>query len=216
MKNIALFGGTGGLGSALIEKLSDKYNVIPLGSADVDISKIDQVKDFFENNTIDIVLNFSGINFDCFMHKYDSEKLKDAENLIDINLKGTNNILSACLPLMRKRGYGRIILTSSVLAEMPMISTGVYAGCKGYMDSIAKTVALENASKGITCNTLQLGYFDAGLTYKIPKEFRDKIAETIPLKRFGSIEELYKLLDTLIEVEYITGTNIKINGGVYF
>jgi NAD(P)-dependent dehydrogenase (short-subunit alcohol dehydrogenase family) len=216
IKNVALFGGTGGLGSSLGKELSKKYNVFPLGTKDVDISNIEQVQAFFDNNEIDIVLNFSGINYDCFMHKYDAEKLNKAEELINVNINGTNNILTSCLPKLRERGYGRIILISSVLAEMPIISTGVYAGCKGYLDSIAKTVALENAAKGITCNTLQLGYFDGGLTYKIPEEFRNKLVKTIPMKRFGSIQELYKVIDTLIEVEYITGTNIKINGGVYF
>ena len=66
---------------------------------------------------------------------------------IDINIKGNLHILSACIPSMRENGYGRVIMISSVLAEKPVVSTGVYSGCKGFLDSLAKTVAVENMSK---------------------------------------------------------------------
>ncbi|MBD3636692.1 MAG: SDR family oxidoreductase [Crocinitomicaceae bacterium] len=117
---------------------------------------------------------------------------------------------------MRERGYGRIVLISSILAESPVVSTGIYAGCKGFLDSIAKTVALENAGKGVTCNTIQLGYFDGGLTYRIPEKILDHIVGSIPMKRIGTIDELNDLIQTLISVEYITGTSIKMNGGLDF
>lgn len=215
-KNIALFGGTGGLGSKLAKELASKYNIMPLGSKDVNVQDFDEVEAYFNNNEIDIVLNFSGINYDSFMHKYDKNNIENIDRLINTNIKGTTNIISNSLTKMREKKYGRIILVSSILAESPVVSTGVYAGCKGFIDSISKTVAIENASKGITCNSIQLGYFDGGLTYNIPEEFRDGIIKTIPMKRLGSVSELARLIDMLIEVEYITGTNIKINGGLDF
>jgi NAD(P)-dependent dehydrogenase (short-subunit alcohol dehydrogenase family) len=117
---------------------------------------------------------------------------------------------------MRENEFGRIITISSVLAEKPVISTGVYSGCKGFIDSFVKTVALENASKNISCNSIQLGYFDGGLTYKIPETFREQVLNTIPAKRWGSIHELTNLIEFLINTPYVTGTNIKINGGIDF
>ncbi len=215
-KNIALFGGTGGLGSQLVEELKLKYNVIPLGSKDVDIQDFEAVSDFFQHNEIDIVLNFSGVNYDSFMHKYSKENIKERDRLIDINIKGTSNIVSNALVKMREKKYGRIVLVSSILAESPVVSTGIYAGCKGFIDSLTKTVALENASKGITCNSIQLGYFDGGLTYDIPEEFRNGIIKTIPMKRLGKVKEIAKIIEMFIDVEYITGTNIKVNGGLDF
>jgi NAD(P)-dependent dehydrogenase (short-subunit alcohol dehydrogenase family) len=115
---------------------------------------------------------------------------------------------------MREQKYGRIILISSVLADHPVISTGVYAGCKGFVDSLVKTAALENAGKDINCNSIQLGYFDGGLTYKIPEEFRENIKNNIPAKRWGTIKELFNTVEYLIEVGYITGQNINISGGI--
>jgi NAD(P)-dependent dehydrogenase (short-subunit alcohol dehydrogenase family) len=211
MKTVALFGATGGLGSQLLPLLQKKYNVIALGSADVNITDYDQVKQIFDINNIDIVINLSGYNSDSFAHKINNDQLNKQ---IDINIKGTVNVVTNCLSKMREQQFGRIILVSSVLADHPVMSTSIYSGCKGFVDSFTKTVALENANKNINCNSLQLGYFDGGLTYKIPETFRDTIKNNIPAKRWGMIEELYNTIDYLIETGYITGQNINISGGI--
>lgn len=214
MKTIALFGARGGLGSQLLPLLKNKYTVIGVNSSDVDVTNFTQVKTFFETNNIDIVINLSGYNFDQFAHKINDANLDQLNKQIDVNIKGTVNIVSNCLTKMREQQFGRIILVSSVLADHPVISTSIYAGCKGFVDSFTKTVSLENANKNINCNSLQLGYFDGGLTYKIPENFRDTIKNTIPAKRWGMITELYNTIEYMIETGYITGQNINISGGI--
>jgi acetoacetyl-CoA reductase len=215
MKKIVIFGGTGGLGSAVIHLLKN-YNVTAIGSKDVNVSDFHEVEKFFKSNSFDIVINLSGINHDVFVHKINETHLDKINKQIDVNINGTINIISNCLTSMRENNYGRIITISSVLAEKPVVSTAVYSGCKGFIDSFVKTVALENANKNISCNSIQLGYFDAGLTYKIPEQFRDNIQSSIPMKRWGTIEELSNLIEFLIQTPYVTGTNIKINGGIDF
>lgn len=214
MKTIALFGGSGGLGSQLLPLLQKKYNVLSIKSSDVDITNFQIVKSFFETNHVDIVINLSGFNHDMFAHKINETSLEQINKQIDVNIKGTINVVANCLNRMREQQYGRIILVSSVLADHPVISTGIYSGCKGFVDSFTKTVALENANKNINCNSLQLGYFDGGLTYKIPESFRDTIKNNIPAKRWGMITELYNTIDYLIETGYMTGQNINISGGI--
>jgi NAD(P)-dependent dehydrogenase (short-subunit alcohol dehydrogenase family) len=211
MKTIALFGATGGLGSQVLPLLQKKYKVITISSSDVNVTNYDEVKTLFDTNKIDIVINLSGYNSDAFAHKINNAQL---DKQIDINIKGTVNIVSNCLLFMREQQFGRIILVSSVLADHPVVSTSIYSGCKGFVDSFTKTVALENANKNINCNSLQLGYFDGGLTYKIPENFRDTIKNNIPAKRWGMIDELYNTIDYLIETGYITGQNINISGGI--
>ena len=215
MKKIVVFGGTGGLGSKVINLLKN-YNITAIGSKDVDISNFYEVETFFKEKSYDIVINLAGINYDVFIHKINETYLDKINKQLDVNIKGTINIISNCLPAMRENNYGRIITISSVLAENPVISTGVYSGCKGFIDSFVKTVAIENANKNISCNSIQLGYFDAGLTYKIPEQFRNDIQNNIPMKRWGTIEELANLIEFLIQTPYVTGTNIKINGGIDF
>ena len=214
MKTIALFGSGGGLGSQLLPMLDSKYKVIGVRSNEVDVTDINQVKSFFNANKVDIVINLTGYNFDIFAHKINEHSVDMLNQQIDVNIKGTVNIVSNCLSHMREQQFGRIILVSSVLADHPVVSTSIYAGCKGFIDSFTKTVALENASKNINCNSLQLGYFDGGLTYKIPEDFRETIKNSIPAKRWGTIDELYNTIEYLIETSYITGQNLNISGGI--
>lgn len=215
---IVIFGGTGGLGSGISDMFRNKENcyVTSLGSKDIDVTSFDEVNEFFSSNEFEIVINLSGFNFDVFAHKINTENYDKIHRQIDVNINGTINIISNCLPIMRKNNFGRIINASSVLAERPVISTSVYSGCKGFIDSFIRTVALENANKNITCNSIQLGYFDGGLTWKIPQEFRETLIDQIPTKRLGTINELFNTINYLIETQYVTGTNIKINGGIDF
>lgn len=215
MNRVVIFGATGGLGSEIVKKLIN-YDVVTLGSSDLDITNYEQVNEFFKNNKFDIVINFAGVNFDKFTHKLNPNDLHNINKQIDVNIKGTINIVSSCLPSMRENNFGRIILISSVLAEKPVVSTSIYSGCKGFIDSFTKVVSIENASKNITCNTIQLGYFDGGMTYKIPKQIRDTILENIPMGRFGSIDELENTIKYFINTPYINGINLKLNGGIDF
>lgn len=215
MKKIALFGGTGGLGSQLTPLLSEKYEVISVSSSEVDVKNAHKVNNFFKDNEIDILINLSGNNYDSFIHKLDTDKEENIINhLLDVNIKGNINLLSAALPKMREKNYGRIILISSVLVEKITVGTGLYTGSKAFIDSIVKTISAENITKGITCNSLQLGYFDGGMAHRLPEKISEVIKSSIGLKRFGTIKELYQLIDFIIETEYITGQNINISGGL--
>lgn len=218
MKNlkIVVFGGSGGLGSKVSEKLKENYEVLPLSSKDLDVTNFKEVQEFFKKNHYDVLINLSGLNYDKFTHKIQLDDIKKIDRVIDVNIKGTINVVSSSLLNMRNNNFGRIILISSVLAEKPVLSTSIYSGCKGFIDSFTKTVALENASKNITCNSIQLGYFDGGLTHKIPNDYLEKIKLDIPTGRFGTISELHNTILFLIDTPYINGISLKLNGGIDF
>lgn len=214
--NIVVFGGSGGLGSKISEKLKENHEVLPLSSKDLDITNFKDVQDFFSKNHFDVLINLSGLNYDKFTHKIQIDDIEKIDRVIDVNIKGNINVVSSSLPSMRNNNFGRIILISSVLAEKPVLATSVYSGCKGFIDSFTKTVALENANKNITCNSIQLGYFDGGLTHRIPNENLENIKSNIPTGRFGTISELYNTILFLVETPYINGISLKINGGIDF
>lgn len=214
MKTIALFGGSGGLGSQLKLYLEKEYLVTAISSKDVDVVSHESVKNFFNNKDIDIVINLSAYNYDSVIHKYTQNNHSQISKQVDVNILGTINIVSCCISKMRERNFGRIILASSVLADHPVIGTSIYAGCKGFIDSLTKTVAIENAEKNITCNSLQLGYFDGGLTHRISDSFKNIVMNSIPSKRWGTIEELYQSTKFLIDNGYVTGQNINVSGGI--
>ena len=214
MKKILILGGSGGLGSQVSKLLESNYLVTSLNSKELDITNFQSCKSFFDGKEFDIVLNFAGVNYDTFIHKIDNENITNINHMIDVNIKGTINIISSCLEQMRKNKYGRIICISSVLAEKTVLGTTVYSSCKSFIDKFIKNVSAENIKYGITANTIQLGYFDGGMTYKIPKENLDLIKNSIGLKRFGKIDELNETINFIINNEYITGINLKIDGGL--
>jgi len=214
MKKILIVGGTGGLGEKVFELMSDCYEITSVGSNDFDIRNINQCEDFFKNKNFDIVINFAGLNYDTFIHKINSDNIENVQNLLDVNIKGTINLVSTALKSMREKKYGRIILISSVLSDTNIVGTGVYSSCKSFIDKFVKNVSLENIKYGITANTLQLGYFDGGMTYRIPQEHIESIKKTIGLGRFGKIDEIVKAIEFLINTEYTTGINLKIDGNI--
>jgi len=214
-KKMLIIGGSGGIGKEMTKILSNKYEVFSCSSKEFDVTNFRFLEKFFHINSFDIVLNVSGLNYDCLLHKYDEENMHEVDKVIDVNVKGNINLLSTCLPMMRKQGFGRVILMSSVLSTMPVPGTSIYSASKAFADSLIRTATMENLSKGITCNSIQLGYFDAGMAHRIPNKILDKIIEKIPLKRLGKMDELEQAIEFLINTEYVSGTSIKINGGIY-
>jgi NAD(P)-dependent dehydrogenase (short-subunit alcohol dehydrogenase family) len=213
MKKLLIIGGTGGLGSKVAESING-YDITIIGSKDLDIRSSIDCESYFNQNSFDIVVNFAGVNHDSLIHKLTSKDEANVDHLLDVNIKGTINIISSCLKNMRENKYGRIIFISSVLAEKNVIGTGIYSSCKAFIDRFIKNVSSENIKYGVTANTIQLGYFDGGMTYRIPDEYLGAIKESIGLKRFGKIEELVSTIDYFVNNEYVTGVNLKIDGNL--
>jgi len=205
MKSKAVFGGTGGLGQELRKVYAAEY----FGSQDLNITKTADVRDFFENHQFDTVINLAGFNADGFIHCSDSVNV---QKMLDVNIKGTLNLLRGCLPGMRERKHGRIILISSILAVDPQLGASVYGATKNFIDGITKACALENAREKVTCNAIRLGYFDAGMTHRI--ENWETIKYSIPMRRLGNIKELVNAIEFIEKTEYLTGACIDLAGGL--
>ena len=214
MKKLILFGGTGGLGQKLIPFLEKKYNVTSVGSKDVDITSFSEVQKYFYENDFDIVLNMSGSKYDVFLSKIRDSDQQDINKMIDVNIKGNINIVSSCLPKMIEKKYGRIISISSVFSELNVPKNSIYCASKAFVDRFISNANKENVKFGITCNTIQLGYWDGGMCYRVDEKYQEMAKEKIGLKRWGKIEELYNTIDYIVENEYVSGTNLRIDGGL--
>jgi 3-oxoacyl-[acyl-carrier protein] reductase len=223
MRTIAVFGGTGGLGAKLVPFLKDctestsehsAYNVMALGSRDVDVTNLKEVKAFFDQYDIDIVLNMSGKKYDAFLSKITEADLPEIDDLFAVNMMGNVNILAGCLPHMIKKNWGRVIAISSVFAELNVPKNSLYCASKAFVDRLIGTANKENIKYGITCNTIQLGYWDGGMGQRIDVKYQDMAKEKIGLKRWGSIPELYNTVKYIIDNEYVCGTAIRIDGGL--
>lgn len=182
----------------------------------LDISDYDAVSNFVKSihsklNKI-ILINCAGISYNSFAHKADINKWND---VIDVNIKGTFYMIHELLPLMREQEYGRIINFSSVVAVFPTPGVSAYAASKAGLLGLTKSLAAENASKGITVNAINLGYVNLGMGVNdVPVAYQEKMKTQIPSNRFCEPDEIFSTVQYLINTEYVNGTAIDINGAL--
>lgn len=159
-----------------------------------------------------VLINCAGVNYNAFAHKANVEKWKQ---VIDVNLIGTFRVINAVLPFMREQGFGRIINFSSVVAQKGIPGTSAYAASKAALWGMTKSIAVENASKGITINNLNLGYFDIGMIKDVPDEMLAIIKKSIPQQKLGDPENIFKAIEFLMNADYLTGSSVDLNGGLF-
>lgn len=213
MKRLIIIGGSGGLGAPLSEYFTRHYVVTSLSSQDVNVTDILDVMDVITHHDPDLVLNMAARSIDGLLTKELSSE--DAQYQIEVNAVGAYNVINACCNHWRnKNKSGKLVLMSSFLSDHPTKGAGVYCATKSFVDSIAQTAALENARYGITVNSVRAGFFNGGLTDKLPPKIKDALPSRIPVGRIGYIEELAHALKFLFENDYVTGTNLVIDGGV--
>lgn len=168
--------------------------------------------DSLDMNPKIVLINCAGINYNSFAHKADPEQWK---KVIETNLTGTFNVINAVLPKMRAAKWGRIINLSSVVAQTMVSGTSAYSASKAGLWGMVKSIATENAAKGITINNLNLGYYDIGMIKEVPKEYQEILKSKIPTGKFGDPMQIYNAINFLIENDYVNGTSIDMNGGLY-
>lgn len=182
----------------------------------VDISNSEQISMWFKKESKGgqkiVLINNAGINYNAFAHKSD---ISNWAKVIDVNVSGTFRVIQAFLPHMRGVNFGRIINISSIASKMGVIGTSAYASSKSALVGLSKSIAIENAAKGVTINNLDLGYFEIGMINDIPAEPLKKILEAIPSHKLGDPSNIAKAVKFLIESEYVNGSQIDINGGLY-
>ncbi len=226
---ILIAGASGGIGKFLAEKFCNKgfqvygtYNSHPpmkdlaYKMTKVDVNKESDIESWINNvaNSSDrlCLIYSAGINYNCFSHKAEMNKWIE---VIKVNLIGAQFVLKHILHIMRKNKFGRIILFSSVVPQIGVAGTSAYSASKAGLWGLCKAVASENATYGITINTINLGYFNIGMIKDVPPEYLDKIVDTIPMKKLGYPENILRTVEYLIANDYITGSQINLNGGLY-
>ena len=210
------------------EKINETVNNLRNQNYDVlgykvdirDVEKVNAViKDIHEKwGNIDVLVNNAGVcRLKPFMDMED--ELRDFH--FDINIKGTWNVTKATLPYMKK---GSIVNLSSVTGPLVADSGEVaYATTKAALIGFTKGLAAELVDKNIRVNAIMPGYIMtpmvSGMAKESNKENPDSvvegIAQGIPMKRLGTIEELGNLAAFLAsdESSYITAQGIVIDGG---
>ncbi len=193
----------------------DLENLLPLK---LDVTSRNDVKDCFDelkskNLLPDILINNAGITADQLFLRMSDD---DWDDVINTNLTGTFNLTKIFLKNMIKNKFGRIINISSISGLMGNPGQVNYSSSKAALNGFTKSLAKEVGSRNITVNCVAPGFIDTDMTSYIGENERNEILKKIPLNKFGSPEDISKLVMFLMsdEASYITGQTISIDGGL--
>ena len=162
---------------------------------------------------IDILVNNSGVTKDTLMLRM---KEDDFDKIINVNLKGSWNMIKHVTRSMFKQKSGRIINISSVVGLIGNPGQANYVASKAGINGLTKSLAKEYGAKNITVNAIAPGFIETKMTEQLDESIKDAYQQQIPLGRFGSPKDVASAATFLAsdDAAYISGQIISVNGGM--
>jgi 3-oxoacyl-[acyl-carrier protein] reductase len=162
---------------------------------------------------LDILVNNAGINSDKTFTKMDHASWR---KVLGTNLDGVFNCTKVFVDQMLKQGYGRVVNMTSVIGQIGNFGQANYAASKAGVAAFTKSLAKELAGKGLTVNAVAPGFIETEMVAGIPDKVKERLLAQIPLKRFGTAEEVARAVVYIVSADgdYITGAELSINGGL--
>ena len=162
---------------------------------------------------LDILINNAGLTRDQLAMRMSDE---DWQMVLDVNLTAAFRLSRACLRGMMKKRWGRIIGITSIVGVTGNPGQVNYAASKAAMIGLAKSLAQEVASRGITVNCVAPGFIETPMTDGLKDDQKENLLGRIPAGRLGSPDDIagacvYLAAD---EASYITGQTLHVNGGM--
>ena len=232
-------GGTGGIGSSIVQGLADMGHRVATNYRDEerarawqakmrergvdvvlargDVSSADEAQALVADverdlGPIEVLVNNAGITRDSTFHRMTPMQWNE---VIGTNLNSCFNVTRPVIEGMRERKWGRIVQISSINGLKGQYGQANYAAAKAGMHGFTISLARENARFGITVNTVSPGYVATDMVMAVPEDVRAKIVAEIPTGRLGTPDEIAYAVSFLVadEAAWITGSNLDINGG---
>ena len=230
-------GASRGIGAAIVKKLAEEgaqvvacarsiescdgaamcQKVEVSNSAEVDACVKATLEKF---GKVDILVNNAGITKDGLLMRMGDE---DWDQVLDINLKGTFLFTRAVSrPMMKNKSAdgtqlgGSIVNITSVVGITGNAGQANYTASKGGVIALTKTTAKELGSRNVRCNAVAPGFIESKMTEGLSDEIKKSCMDSIPLKRFGKVDDIAKAVAWLCgdDSSYVTGQVISVNGGM--
>ncbi len=162
---------------------------------------------------LDILVSNAGVTRDGLAMRMKDE---DWQAVLEVNLTAGFRLIRAALRGMLRRRHGRIICITSLVGVAGNAGQANYAASKAGMIGMAKSIAAEVATRGITVNCIAPGFISTAMTDTLTEEQRARGAAAIPMGRFGTPEEVAGAAVYLASAEaaYVTGQTLHVNGGM--
>ena len=236
-KNIIVTGASGGIGNAIIKKLSEAgANILASGTRiekleelknkfknvkilKFDISQNEKIEKFIENASkelggLDCIVNNAGITQDNLAIRMNLEEWK---KVVDLNLTSTFLMSKFAVKKMLKNKKGKIINITSVVGHTGNLGQANYTASKAGVIAMSKSLAIEYAKKNINVNCISPGFIKTAMTDKIDEKFKEAIISKIPSARLGEPQDIANAVIFLAsgQSDYINGETLHVNGGMY-
>lgn len=162
--------------------------------------------------TIDVIVNNAGITRDNLLLRMSESEW---DSVLSVNLKGAFNVIHSATKRLMKQRSGVIVNMASVSGVAGNAGQANYSASKAGLIGLTKSVARELAPRGIRCNAVAPGFITTAMTDKLSDDVKAAFLESIPLKRFGEVEDIANLVAFLAsdDAKYITGQVINVDGG---
>ena len=182
------------------------------------VTNYESVENFYKEvevkyKSFQILVISSGIRSDSIVGMM---KAEDWNRVINTNLTGTFNLSKLAVQSMMRQRYGRIITLTSPIGKFGFAGQANYAASKAGQVAFTRSLSKEVASRKITVNCVSPGFIDTDFIGDLPEEQRKAYKDQVPLKRFGSPEDVtYPVLFLASkETDYITGSVLDVTGGL--
>jgi len=230
MSSIALVtGGNRGIGLAIAHSLKAaghdvvvtyRSGVAPVGfkSVQMDVTSTESVDAGFASieeqwGVPEVIVANAGITKDGLVMRMSDE---DFESVIDANLTGAFRVARRATKGLLKLKRGRLIFVGSVVGSVGSAGQVNYSSSKAGLVGMARSFARELGSRGITANVVSPGFVETDMTATLDEKRRTEIAESVPLGRFCTAEEIADVVTFIAspQASYISGALIPVDGGL--
>ena len=188
-------------------------------SVQLDLMSRESIKNLFadlkfEDLLPSVLVNNAGITKDQLFLRMKDE---DWDDVIETNLNGLFRVTKAFIKPMVKNKFGRVINISSVAGLMGNSGQVNYSSSKSAMVGFSRSLAKELGSRNITSNVVAPGFIETDMTTFLNDDEKVEVSKNIPMRRFGTVQDVAKCIVFLAsdEANYITGQTISVDGGLF-
>lgn len=161
-----------------------------------------------------VLVNNAGITKDNLLLRMSED---DWDDILNIHLKAVYRLSKRVLKGMTKARFGRIINISSVVAHFANPGQANYSAAKAGIEAFSRSLAKEMGSRQITVNSVAPGFIATEMTEQLSEDIRKKMSDQVALNRLGDPQDIANAVSFLAsdKANYITGTVMHVNGGLY-